>query len=93
MTLGPDWTQCDCGMNLPPGKECPVCNEQGKLQKVAVVIDDYKLKHMEKALKKNNFLYEVVHGPTSRAFTLIVYIVNPKKLRRVVEKVNAKTRR
>lgn len=94
--MSTSWTVCstpDCNMNLPPGRKCPLCDEPGKLQKVAVVVDDYKLEPMEKALIKNSFLFESMPGPTNRFYTFFVWTINPKKLKKVVTKVNDKHKR
>jgi hypothetical protein len=80
-------------MNVPPGKDCPICNHKGELLKVGLVVDNYKLKPFEKALRKNNFLYNVIGELTPESTAIHVFTINPDKLKNMVEKINRKYRR
>lgn len=86
-----DWTVCSCGMNLPPGRKCPICEEQGEFKTAGLVVDDYRVERFEKELRKDNFLYEVVGHLTATTTAIKVWTNNAPKLKKTVERAMRKS--
>lgn len=78
------WSQCNCGCRVPPDKQCPICNSDGKEKKVAIAIDKWKLRVFCKELDKHGFKYGVVNGPTPDTLVLTVVTNDLPELTSVV---------
>lgn len=67
-----NWTRCECGTQIPPDKECPICSIQLGEKKAAVVLDSWKLPIFLKVLDKHNYKYAVVGELVQGIVTLVV---------------------
>lgn len=83
--LPKDWTLCKCGCKVPPGKQCPLCNNDGSAKKVAIALDKWKLSVFSKELEKRGFAFAQRAGPTPDTLILMVVTEDVLGLRAVVE--------
>lgn len=87
--LPPNWTVCKCGMKLPPERKCPSCENDGQMQRGAIVVDTYKKQRFAEELCNHGYSFDEARLNID-VHSFFIWTDNPFRLKQVVQSINTK---